>query len=115
MTNEVERVVMRHWKQDQGDITLKACDRLISIEQCNDGGFEDNMTDDLESNIFWKCMGWVCIAQRFGISHKNTWKQTSKRVINIYRFDKSDMLLGLGHNPAISGSPLGLSSAKARA
>lgn len=57
--------------------------------------FSAGCADDLESNIFWKCMGWICIAQRFGISHKNTWKQTSKRVINIYRFDKSDMLLKL--------------------
>ena len=37
--------------------------------------FSAGCADDLESNIFWKAMGWVCIAQRFGISHKNTCKQ----------------------------------------
>jgi hypothetical protein len=49
--------------------------------------------DDLESNLFWRAMGWICIGQRFGISHKNTWKQTSKRVINVYRYDPHDFLL----------------------
>ena len=49
--------------------------------------------DDLESNVFWKAMGWVHIADRQGISHKNTWKQTSKRKVNVYRFDKMDFLL----------------------
>jgi len=57
--------------------------------------FSAGCANDLESNIFWKAMGWICIAQRKGISHTNTWKQTSKRIINIYRFDKSDMLLKL--------------------
>jgi hypothetical protein len=37
-------------------------------------------------------MGWVHIADRQGISHKNTWKQTSKRKVNVYRFDKMDFL-----------------------
>jgi len=55
--------------------------------------FSAGCADDLESNLFWQAMGWVCIAQRMGISHKNTWKQTSKRVINIYRHDPSDFLL----------------------
>jgi len=49
--------------------------------------------DDLESNIFWKAMGWSKIADRNGISHKNTWKQTSKRKVNIYRFDKMDFFI----------------------
>ena len=49
--------------------------------------------EDLESNIFWNAMGWSNIADRQGISHKNTWKQTSKRKINIYRFDNMDMFL----------------------
>lgn len=40
--------------------------------------------DDLESNIFWAAMGWDKIGQRFGISHTNTWKQTSDRKVNIY-------------------------------
>jgi hypothetical protein len=34
--------------------------------------------NDLESNFFWSAMGWVQVAERQGISHKNTWKQTSK-------------------------------------
>jgi lysozyme family protein len=55
--------------------------------------FSAGCADDLESNLFWKAMGWVCIATRFGISHKNTWKQTSKRVINVYRYDPSDFLI----------------------
>lgn len=57
--------------------------------------FSAGCANDLESNLFWKSMGWICIAQRMGISHKNTWKQTSKRVINIYRYDPSDFLLSL--------------------
>jgi hypothetical protein len=55
--------------------------------------FSAGCADDLESNLFWQSMGWICIAQRMGISHKNTWKQTSKRVINIYRHDPNDFLL----------------------
>ena len=55
--------------------------------------FSAGCADDLESNLFWKAMGWICIAQRFGISHKNTWKQTSKRIINVYRHDPNDFLL----------------------
>ncbi len=47
--------------------------------------------DDLPSNLFWQCMGWINIADRLGISHKNTWKQTSKRKVNIYRLDPFDM------------------------
>ena len=39
--------------------------------------------DDLESNIFWQAMGWTKVGQRRGISHKNTWKQTSKRKVTI--------------------------------
>ena len=55
--------------------------------------FSAGCANDLESNLFWQAMGWINIASRFGISHKNTWKQTSKRVINIYRYDPSDFLL----------------------
>ena len=55
--------------------------------------FSAGCADDLESNLFWKSMGWICIAQRFGVSHKNTWKQSSKRIINIYRHDPDDFLL----------------------
>lgn len=57
--------------------------------------FSAGCADDLESNLFWRAMGWIKIGSRFGISHKNTWKQTSKRVINVYRYDPSDFLLTL--------------------
>jgi len=57
--------------------------------------FSAGCADDLESNLFWKSMGWICIAQRFGFSHKNTWKQSSKRIINIYRHDPDDFLLAI--------------------
>jgi len=51
--------------------------------------------DDLPSNIFWQSMGWIKLTERNGISHKNTWKQTSKRKINIYRLDPFDIFLNL--------------------
>ncbi len=57
--------------------------------------FSAGCADDLESNLFWQSMGWINIAKRLGISHKNTWKQTSNRLINIYRFDPNDFLLRL--------------------
>jgi len=49
--------------------------------------------DDLPSNLFWQCMGWVKVADRKGISHTNTWNQTSKRKVNIYRLDPFDMFI----------------------
>lgn len=60
--------------------------------------FSAGCANDLESNLFWQAMGWIKISERFGISHKNTWKQTSKRVVNIYRFDPSDFLLALAQD-----------------
>jgi len=42
--------------------------------------------DDLPSNFFWKAVGWEYAGNRFGISHKNTFKQTSKRVVNLYHY-----------------------------
>jgi hypothetical protein len=56
-------------------------------------GFSAGCADDLESNIFWQAMGWVKVGERYGISHTNTWKQTSKRKINIYRYDPTDFLI----------------------
>jgi len=53
--------------------------------------FRAGCADDLISNLFWKAMGWNLIGNRFGISHKNTWVQSSKRKINIYSFDEMDM------------------------
>lgn len=49
--------------------------------------------DDLPSNIFWQTMGWIKISERKGISHKNTWIQSSKRKVNIYRYDPIDLFL----------------------
>lgn len=59
------------------------------IAHGNLNGIEDfacGCADDLPSNFFWKQMGWVKVGERQGISHKNTWKETSKRKINIYRY-----------------------------
>lgn len=52
---------------------------------CNDFGC--GCAADLESNIFWKAMNWNSTGSRMGISHKNTWKQTSMRVVNLYQYD----------------------------
>ena len=50
--------------------------------------------DDLPSNFFWQGVGWQKVSQRKGISHKNTWKETSKRKVNI-SFLFSNLLLPL--------------------
>ena len=44
--------------------------------------------DDLESNLFWKAMGWTKVSERKGISYRNTWKESSDRKINIYRYQE---------------------------
>lgn len=49
--------------------------------------------EDLESNFFWLAMGWQLIGDRFGISHTNTFLQTSDRVVNIYHYNDPDQLL----------------------
>jgi hypothetical protein len=36
-------------------------------------------------------MGWVKVGERKGISHKNTWKESSKRKINIYRYQTNSL------------------------
>ena len=57
-------------------------------------GIEDfgcGCADDLASNFFWLQMGWVKAAERNGISHKNTWKQSSKRKINLYRYQTNSL------------------------
>ena len=57
-------------------------------------GIEDfacGCADDLASNFFWARMGWEKAGERFGISYKNTWKQTSKRIINLYRYQTSSL------------------------
>ena len=52
---------------------------------CHDFGC--GCAEDLESNIFWNAMNWNHVGDRLGISHTNTWKQTSKRKINLYQYD----------------------------
>ena len=42
--------------------------------------------DDLESNLFWAAMGWDKVGQRKGIHFSNTWKESSDRIVNIYRY-----------------------------
>jgi len=56
-------------------------------------GWSCGCAEDLESNLFWRAMGWFHVGQRKGISHTNTWKQTSKRTINLYKFDLQDLFL----------------------
>ena len=67
--------------------------------------FNAGCADDLPSNIFWKTMGWTQLNQRNGISHKNTWKQTSKRKVNLYRYDPYDMFLILSENKELIKTP----------
>ena len=62
-------------------------------EKVNTLSFNAGCANDLPSNIFWSTMGWINIGCRKGISYKNTWKQTSNRIINIYRYDPYDMFL----------------------
>jgi hypothetical protein len=65
-----------------------------AIAHGNLNGIEDfacGCADDLSSNFFWKQMGWIKVGERFGISHKNTWKETSKRKINIYRYQTNSL------------------------
>ena len=55
--------------------------------------FACGCADDLASNFFWQQMGWVRVGERKGISHKNTWKESSKRKINIYRYQTSSLFM----------------------
>tara|TARA_R100001510_G_C7651034_1_gene208633 strand:+ start:146 stop:646 length:501 start_codon:yes stop_codon:yes gene_type:complete len=59
------------------------------IEYANSYGRQDfvcGCADDLPSNFFWQQMGWKKIGKRKGISHTNTWKETSKRDVNVYQY-----------------------------
>jgi hypothetical protein len=64
---------------------------FISHSISND--FLCGCANDLESNNFWKAMNFILIGHRKGVSHKNTWEQTSKRDINIYIFQKDSLLM----------------------
>ena len=55
--------------------------------------FACGCADDLPSNSFWGQMGWIKVGERRGISHKNTWKETSKRKINIYRYQTNSLFV----------------------
>lgn len=47
--------------------------------------------NDLESNLFWTAMRWEKVNQRKGIHFTNTWKESSNRIINIYRFQTDSL------------------------
>ena len=53
--------------------------------------FSCGCADDLESNAFWKVMGWEKVGERNGISYKNTWKESSNRKINIYSWQEMSL------------------------
>jgi len=79
---------------ERGEALLK---KVINYgESINRYEFSCGCADDLESNVFWKAMGFDKVAQRKGISHNNTWFETSDRLVNIYRFiSKNDPQLKL--------------------
>jgi hypothetical protein len=86
-------------------IAIQADARLIergkallsaAISHGNLVGREDfacGCADDLASNFFWRQMGWIKVGDRRGISHKNTWKESSKRKINIYRYQTNSLFV----------------------
>ena len=49
--------------------------------------------DDLESNKFWTAMEWCKIGERKGIHYGNTWKESSDRLVNIYRHFENGLFL----------------------
>lgn len=51
--------------------------------------------DDLESNLFWRAMGWNLVSQRRGKHFSNTWKESSDRIINLYRYHAQPNFLDL--------------------
>ena len=53
--------------------------------------------DDLESNFFWKAMGWQFVNQRKGIHFSNTWRESSKRIVNLYRYHIQPNFFGLSN------------------
>jgi hypothetical protein len=56
--------------------------------------FSCGCADDLPSNLFWELMGWTKVGERKGISHKNTWKESSGRKVNIYRYQSFSLFTG---------------------
>ena len=55
--------------------------------------FSCGCADDLPSNLFWQQMGWIKVGERRGISHKNTWKESSKRKVNLYRYQTNTLFV----------------------
>jgi len=77
---------------ERGNALLSA-----GIEHGQARGIQDfscGCADDLPSNQFWQGVGWKQLGDRKGISHKNTWKETSKRKVNIYHFQKNSLFFG---------------------
>jgi len=70
-------------KLERGKMLLNAV--LEYGKSINVSAFSCGCAHDLDSNMFWSAMGWEKIGERMGISCKNTWKQTSDRVVNIYK------------------------------
>lgn len=56
--------------------------------------FSCGCADDLESNKFWTAMKWKKIYQRKGIHFSNTYKESSNRIVNIYRFQIASLFSG---------------------
>lgn len=54
--------------------------------------FQCACADDLDSNLFWKAMGWELIGQRKGRHYSNTWKDSSGRIVNLYMFRKNNLI-----------------------
>ncbi|MFC1567345.1 GNAT family N-acetyltransferase [Thermodesulfobacteriota bacterium] len=52
--------------------------------------FHCGCADDLESNLFWRAMGWKQVAQRHGMHYTNTSKEVSDRLVNIYHFESDN-------------------------
>lgn len=76
---------------ERGRLLLQSV--IKSGEAVNTYRWQCGCADDLPSNLFWQSMGWTKVADRKGISHTNTWLQTSKRKVNIYRYDPFDMFI----------------------
>jgi len=64
-----------------------------AIQNVNKSNFGCGCADDLESNLFWQAIGWSKVGQRNGIHFSNTWKQSSKRKVNLYRYNEFQQLL----------------------
>jgi N-acetylglutamate synthase-like GNAT family acetyltransferase len=78
-------------KITRGKMLLCEVIAYAASKGCHDFGC--GCAEDLESNLFWQAMNWEKIGERRGISHRNTWKQTSDRIVNLYYYNNPDQLL----------------------